>query len=92
MAENWAVGYESEMAEYEAEAEYIPDGDEVVICRECGIGVIDGTICEGCGTPTDSWIAANEDDCPLDGDAESALASCGWGTDEDYDHYDYSEW
>jgi hypothetical protein len=25
-----------------------------------------------------------EEDCPLDGDAESALASCGWGTDEDY--------
>lgn len=25
-----------------------------------------------------------EDDCPLDGDAESALASAGFGTDEDY--------
>lgn len=25
----------------------------------------------------------------LDGDAESALASAGFGTDEDYDHYDY---
>ena len=24
------------------------------------------------------------EDCPLDGDAESALASIGWGTDEDY--------
>lgn len=28
-----------------------------------------------------------EDDCPLDGDHESALASCGWGTDEDYGYY-----
>jgi hypothetical protein len=28
-----------------------------------------------------------EDDCPLDGDAESALASIGWGTDEDYGYY-----
>jgi len=24
----------------------------------------------------------------MDGDAESALASCGWGTDEDYGGYD----
>lgn len=24
------------------------------------------------------------EDCPLDGDAGSALASIGWGTDEDY--------
>jgi hypothetical protein len=31
-----------------------------------------------------------EDDCPLDGDAESALASAGFGMDEDYEHYD--EW
>lgn len=28
-----------------------------------------------------------EDDCPLDGDAESALASAGFGTDEDYGCY-----
>jgi hypothetical protein len=28
-----------------------------------------------------------EDDCPLDGDAESALASAGFGTDEDYGYY-----
>ena len=26
----------------------------------------------------------SESDDPMDGDAESALASCGWGTDEDY--------
>lgn len=25
-----------------------------------------------------------EEDCPMDGDAQSALASCGWGMDEDY--------
>lgn len=31
---------------------------------------------------------ALEDDCPLDGDAASALASAGFGTDEDYEHYD----
>ncbi len=40
---------------------------------------------------TDTWIPdikddmpIVEDDCPMDGDAESALASVGWGTDEDY--------
>lgn len=33
-----------------------------------------------------------EDDCPLDGDAESALASCGWGTDEDYGYFGGEEW
>jgi len=27
------------------------------------------------------------EDCPLDGDAESALASAGFGTDEDYGGY-----
>jgi hypothetical protein len=27
-----------------------------------------------------------EDDCPMDGDTESALASAGFGMDEDYDH------
>jgi hypothetical protein len=34
-------------------------------------------------------------DDSMDGDAESALASAGWGTDEDYGHYgedlDYQE-
>lgn len=28
-----------------------------------------------------------ENDVPLDGDHESALASAGWGTDEDYGYY-----
>jgi len=27
------------------------------------------------------------DDCPLDGDHDSAMTSIGWGTDEDYGHY-----
>ena len=37
------------------------------------------------GDCMDDW--AELDDCPLDGDAESALASVGWGTDEDYGFY-----
>jgi hypothetical protein len=32
-------------------------------------------------------------DDSMDGDHASALASCGWGTDEDYGHFDdYGEW
>ena len=27
------------------------------------------------------------DDCPLDGDHDSAMTSIGWGTDEDYGYY-----
>jgi hypothetical protein len=38
------------------------------------------------------YDAVSEDDCPLDGDAESALASAGLGMDEDYDHYGNDEW
>jgi len=30
---------------------------------------------------------ADEYDDSMDGDHESALASCGWGTDEDYGDY-----
>ena len=41
-------------------------------------------------------VADDEDyDDSMDGDHESALASCGWGTDEDYGCYDsggYDEW
>jgi len=28
----------------------------------------------------------------MDGDHESALASCGWGTDEDYGYYGDDDW
>lgn len=101
MAENWTIDYERDMADYEASAEladYIPG--QVIECTNCGAFVEDGTICENCGVPTESWIVANPDDeeygrgedCPLDGDAESALASCGWGTDEDYGYFGGDEW
>lgn len=33
------------------------------------------------------YPADDGDDCPMDGDAESALASAGHGTDEDYGYY-----
>lgn len=93
MAHNWSHEYERDRADYDASAEladYLPD--EVVDCRNCARQVIDGTICEACGMPTDSWLVANQNDVPLDGDAESALASIGWGTDEDYGYFGGDEW
>jgi hypothetical protein len=54
-------------------------------------GMLAGDACEE--VMLDLMWGAGED-CPRDGDAESALASCGWGTDEDYgcfeaDPYEY---
>jgi hypothetical protein len=37
------------------------------------------------------WRNPAENDCPLDGDFDSAMASAGLGTDEDYNHYDYGD-
>jgi hypothetical protein len=34
---------------------------------------------------------AYEPDESMDGDFDSAMASAGMGTDEDYNHYDYSD-
>lgn len=46
--------------------------------------------------PEDSILAEGEEeveyyDDDMDGDAASALASVGWGTDEDYGHYGSDE-
>lgn len=30
-------------------------------------------------------------DDSMDGDAESAFESCGWGVDESYEHYDHEQ-
>jgi hypothetical protein len=87
MTANWSVEWEREAVEAEAaeDVRYASDPDNYIPCG-CGCMVLDGSVCEVCGTPTESWLAANshEDDCPLDGDAESALASAGFGMDEDY--------
>lgn len=40
----------------------------------------------------DEPVIIEQEDCPLDGDAESALASCGWGNDEDYGCYGGDDW
>jgi hypothetical protein len=89
MTANWSVEWEREAVEADAaeDVRYASDPTNYVPCV-CGRRVLDGSVCRYCGEPTESWIAANshesEDDCPLDGDAESALASAGFGMDEDY--------
>lgn len=92
MAHNWSVNHEQDGVDYEASSEladYLPDGDSVVECLNCGAFVFDGTICEACGVPTDSWLEANPDywDESMDGDHDSAMTSIGWGMDEDYGYY-----
>lgn len=49
----------------------------------CMCGALD---CPFCGRLQGTYTP----DEPLDGDMESGLASAGFGTDEDYEHYD--EW
>lgn len=39
----------------------------------------------------DEVDALHEFDDRMDGDFDSAMASAGMGTDEDYNHYDYQE-
>lgn len=43
--------------------------------------------CEECGTEFGEDCGDMEPSEDMDGDHESALASCGWGTDEDYGCY-----
>ena len=40
-----------------------------------------------CSCPSVERLEGLEDDVPLDGDHESALASAGFGTDEDYGYF-----
>lgn len=47
----------------------------------------------------DDCFGEEEEDCEpddsMDGDFDSAMESCGWGYDEQYEHHDYdceNEW
>jgi hypothetical protein len=40
-------------------------------------------------TPEDDYNMYGRDD--MDGDFDSGMASAGYGTDEDYNHYDYND-
>lgn len=97
MTDNWNIEYERGVVEAEAaeDVRYASDPDNYVPCV-CGRRVLDGSVCRYCGEPTESWIVANshenENDVPMDGDAESALASIGWGMDEDYGCFGGDEW
>lgn len=61
-------------------------------CCGCGSDLErydDGDICGGCGEPEpycvcDEYAHDEADPGDMDGDHESALASAGWGVDEDY--------
>ena len=59
-------------------------------CPKCESGDIDlqddgyHVVCAECGHYWDSGPEDEDYSDPMDGDAESALASCGFGMDEDY--------
>ncbi len=54
----------------------------------------DGFLIEGCEQDYDDWCFYDEDDYDdsMDGDWDSAMASAGFGTDEDYGCYGGDEW
>lgn len=62
-----------------------------VHCLDCGEeSHTDRAYCPKCGSKNVEEMPSDEDDYyddSMDGDAESALASAGWGTDEDYGSY-----
>jgi hypothetical protein len=65
----------------------------MAICSNCSSPQIetqgDEIVCNACGEHQGSPVESDEDYCDdMDGDAESAFASCGWGTDESYEHFD----
>ena len=53
-------------------------GDDIFLCKS-----VDNEAPDDDGDDDD-----DDDDDSMDGDHASALASAGWGTDEDYEHHD----
>jgi hypothetical protein len=67
-----------------------------VMCGEYEVGTFEGgdtTYCSGmCADKAYDYITDGEPEGSHDlSDDADALASAGWGTDEDYNHYDYGE-
>lgn len=60
------------------------------VCPDCGDEIPDdvesGQECANCGHVFVEETPNDEPDDSMDGDAGSALASAGFGTDEDYEH------
>lgn len=64
-------------------------GSNDLICDECAMDLRDGGMDDDdydYDTDREDFHLADD----MDGDHESALASAGWGTDEDYYYDDYS--
>jgi len=67
----------------ESLADELEGPEEEIICG----------ICEGpfgdcdCEDDIDDWYDDDIDPGDMDGDHDSAMTSCGWGTDEDYGCY-----
>lgn len=74
----------------------IPCGHEDYPCCGCDNVALTGedaldVCCPFCGDPDCQGECDCNDDVPLDGDHDSAMASAGLGMDEDYNHYDYGD-
>jgi hypothetical protein len=71
------------------------DGRQVNMKCVCGATVdIDSrsSLCDSCLSEMDEddyerWEEDHYDPGDMDGDHDSAMESCGWGTDEDYGYY-----
>lgn len=68
-----------------------PNGE----CPDCGEAipddVVEGQACSNCEHVFTTEQPNDEPDDSMDGDAASALASAGFGTDEDYEHNSFDE-
>src|SRR5512137_1140958 len=64
-------------------------------CPDCGQTIpdtaVEGEECSNCGHVFCSERPNDEPNDSMDGDAASALASAGFGTDEDYEHNSFDE-
>jgi hypothetical protein len=83
------AAFEAEYAEWNASVEASIPPEEPSL-NEDGEPVLEADDLEEWCNPALS--EGYEDDCPMDGDAESALASAGFGTDEDYGYYGDDSW
>jgi len=67
------------------------------LCPDCGEHAVfeytnhplpSTVVCDACGWTGEDYNPEAYADDPMDGDHASALASVGWGTDEDYGCFD----
>lgn len=68
-----------------------------MVCAACGKPTCPGClaqddVCHNCWACYEDYLDAQADPGDMDGDHESALASAGLGTDEDYGYFGGDEW